>query len=138
MQELRPRSQRQLVANTESSLTSPFHPSEEEVRACLFTVGVIILELIFGQNIESCSFRHHYYGVDNQPTDQTDTSTARKWATKVLGECGAEIADVVRRCLDCSFGPRPNFQDTRFMEAVYENVIKPLADYLKPWQGVMP
>lgn len=117
---------------------SPTVYDEENTRAALFTVGIIVLELIFGHNIESCSFRHLYYGVNNQPNDQTDICTARKWAQKVLGECGVEIADVVRRCLDCSFGPRPNFQDKRFREAVYEGVIKLLADYQKAWQVVMP
>lgn len=117
---------------------SPIIYDQENTRAALFAVGMIVLELIFGHNIESCSFRHLYYGVNNQPNDQTDICTARKWAQKVLGECGVEIADVVRRCLDCSFGPRPNFQDLRFREAVYEGVIKPLADYQKAWQVVMP
>lgn len=126
-----------LTANSTAAFPSPA-VSEEDTRAALFSVGIIILELIFGHNIESCSFRHHYYGPNNQPNDQTDICTARKWAQNVLGECGVEIADVVRRCLDCSFGPRPSFQDKRFREAVYEGVIKPLADYLKPWQAVMP
>ncbi|KAH0542502.1 hypothetical protein FGG08_003098 [Glutinoglossum americanum] len=112
--------------------------SEEDTRACIFTVGVIILELIFGHNIESCSFRHLYCGAGGKPNDQTDMSTARKWAQKVLGECGVEIADVVRRCLDCSFGPRPNFTDKRFREAVYEGVIRQLVDHLKTWDVVMP
>ena len=111
---------------------------EEDARDCLFTVGVIILELIFGHNIEACDFRHSYYGSDNLPNDQTNISTARKWSQKVLGECGIEIADVVRRCLDCSFGPRPNLKDKRFKEAVYEGVIKPLADHLKIWKVDMP
>lgn len=110
---------------------------EEDTRKSLFTVGVIILELIFGHNIEACSFRHHYYGPNNEPNDQTDVSTAQKWAQKVLEECGAEIDDVVRRCLDCSFGPKPNLKDKRFREAVYEGVIRPLADYLKLWQVTM-
>lgn len=117
---------------------SPTVYDEENTRAALFTVGKIVLELIFGRNIESCDFRHEYYGPNNQPNDQTDIGTARKWAEKVLGECGVEIADVVGRCLNCAFGPRPNFQDERFREAVYEGVIKPLADYQKAWQVVMP
>ena len=112
--------------------------SEEDTRTSLFTVGVILLELIFGHNIEACGFRHLYYGPNNQPNDQTDICTARRWAQKVQGECGPEISDVVRRCLDCSFGPRPSFKDLRFREAVYEGVIKPLTDYLKPWQVAMP
>lgn len=111
---------------------------EEDTRKSLFTVGVIILELIFGHNIEACSFRHRYYGPNNEPTDHTDVSTAQKWAQKVLGECGAEIDDVVRRCLNCSFGPRPNLKDKRFKEAVYDGVIRPLVDHLKLWQVTMP
>ncbi|KAM0801424.1 hypothetical protein BDR22DRAFT_847382 [Usnea florida] len=111
---------------------------EEDARDSLFAVGVIILELIFGHNIEDCSFRHSYYGSDNLPNDQTDISTARKWSQKVLGECGVEIADVVRRCLDCSFGPRPNLRNKRFKEAVYEGVIRPLADHLKIWKVDVP
>ncbi|GMF73808.1 unnamed protein product [Aspergillus oryzae] len=114
------------------------HSFPEETRSCLFTVGVIILELVFGQNIESCSFRKYYYGPDNMPNDQTDISTARRWAKTVLGECGADIDDVVRRCLDCSFGPKPSFTDVRFKEAVYEGVIKPLVDYSKVWPEVVP
>lgn len=112
--------------------------SEEATRHSLFVLGVIILELIFGHSIEKCAFRSHYYGPGNKPNDQTDVSTARKWSLKVLGESGVEIADVVRRCLDCSFGPRPNFTDKRFREAVYTGVIQPLQDYLKTWQVVVP
>ncbi|KAL2672620.1 hypothetical protein Neosp_013333 [[Neocosmospora] mangrovei] len=112
--------------------------SEEDTRACLFTVGVMILELIFGHNIEDCGFRKDYYGKNNQPNDQTDISTARKWAKKVLGDSGANVADVVRRCLDCSFGPKPCFADVRFRNSVYEGVIKPLASYSKVWPEAMP
>lgn len=111
---------------------------EEDTRACLFTVGVMILELIFGHNIEDCHFRREYYGHDNKPNDQTDACTARRWAKKALGESGASVADVIRRCLDCSFGPRPSFRDVRFRESVYEGVIKPLVDYSKAWPEVMP
>ena len=129
---------------SDASAPVPYSPStisksvsEEHSRASLFCVGVIVLELIFGQNIESCPLRPLYYGANNQPNEQTHATTARAWAKQVLGECGAEIADVVRRCLDCAFGPRPDFMDPRFREAIYECVIRPLGDYLKPWQVVM-
>lgn len=129
-------------ATNSSTISDPVGPesftSEEDTRSSLFTVGVIVLELIFGHSIEACSFRHLYYGSDDQPNDQTDISTARRWSKKVLGECGVEIADVVRRCLDCSFGPRPNLRDKRFREAVHDGVIRPLADYLRIWQATVP
>ncbi|KAL2834175.1 hypothetical protein BDW59DRAFT_156118 [Aspergillus cavernicola] len=128
------------ISRTDTTIADSLQPSHspEETRSSLFTVGVIILELIFGQNIETCTFRQDYYSADNTPNDQTDVSTAQRWAKKVLGECGADIDDVVRRCLDCSFGPKPSLVDARFKEAVYEGVIKPLMDYLKVWPEVMP
>lgn len=118
-----------LAATTDAPVVPFPAVYEKDTRAALSTVSMIILELIFGHNIEACVFRHLYYSANSQPNDQTDICTARKWAQKLLGECGVEIADVVKSCLDCSFGPRPSFQDKRFREAVYEGVIKPLADH---------
>ena len=45
---------------------------------------------------------------------------------------------MVKRCLDCSFGPRPNLEDKRVREAIYDGVIRPLASYLKTWQVTVP
>lgn len=112
--------------------------NEEETRTRLFTLGVMILELIFGHTIEACQFRREYLGADGRPNDQTDVSTARRWSRRVLGESGPDVSDVVRRCLDCSFGPQPSFADGRFREAVYVGVILPLANYTKLWPEVMP
>lgn len=112
--------------------------NEEETRARLFTLGVMILELMFGHPIEACQFRREYLGADGRPNDQTDISTARRWSRGVLGESGPDVSDVVRRCLDCSFGPQPSFADGRFREAVYAGVILPLTNYTKLWPEVMP
>ncbi|KAI7781263.1 hypothetical protein LA080_014922 [Diaporthe eres] len=112
--------------------------NEEETRTRLFTLGVMILELIFGHTIEACQFRREYLGADGRPNDQTDVSAARRWSRRVLGESGPDVSDVVRRCLDCSFGPQPSFADARFREAVYVGVILPLSDYTKLWPEVMP
>ncbi|KAL9633498.1 MAG: hypothetical protein Q9164_004664 [Protoblastenia rupestris] len=125
----------QAMLQDNNSSTPVPSASERDTRNIFFTVGVMILELIFGHNIEACSFRSHYYSTDGRPNDQTDVCAARKWSEKVLGECGIEVADVVRRCLDCSFGPKPDLNDKRFREAVYLGVIRPLADYLKIWQA---
>ena len=37
-------------------------PSEEDIRACFFTTGVMMLELILDHGIEECRFRKSYYG----------------------------------------------------------------------------
>lgn len=56
--------------------------NEEETRARLFTLGVMILELMFGHAIEACQFRREYLGADGRPNDQTDVSTARRWSRR--------------------------------------------------------
>ncbi|KAK1840535.1 hypothetical protein CCHR01_16845 [Colletotrichum chrysophilum] len=127
------RSFRDSTAETSACVTNL---SEQEVRDYLVAVGIIVLELIFGHDIRHCTFRNDYLR-DGQPNEFTDVLTAKRWAKKVLGESGPNIADVVRRCLDCSFGPRPVFSDVRFRESVYEGVIKPLATYSKIWPEVI-
>jgi hypothetical protein len=118
-----------------SSPSESAFAEEEDTRAALFTIGITILELIFGQPITACPFRKNYYGPDGKPNDLTDANTAEKWSKTVLGEYGPEISEVIRRCLHCSFGPAPNMSNPRFREALYQGVVCPLADALKPWEG---
>ena len=88
----------------------------------------MLLEPIFGHSIQDCDFWEEYYGNDNNPNDQTEICTARRWAKKVLAESGPDVADVIWRCLDCTLGPRPGFTDVGFRKSVYENAVKPLMD----------
>lgn len=74
-------------------------------------------------------------------TGQTTNLTTRQTSArhgngrrKCLEKEGVEIADVVQRCLGCSFGSKPSFTDKRFRGVVYAGVIQPLRDYLKKGQ----
>lgn len=44
---------------THKSSSSPLSTPEDDNRGSLFTLGVIILELIFRQKIEACGFRYN-------------------------------------------------------------------------------
>ncbi len=103
-------------------------PNEEDTRASLSSLGVVLLELIFGHSIVYCDFWNEYCGIDNKPNDQTEICTARRWAEKVEAESGPDVASVIWRCLEGSFGTRPSFADVGFCESVYENAVKPLMD----------
>ena len=113
---------------TEDFTCSAF--SEEDNRRSLFSLGVVVLELILGSPLGECTFRKDYLAPNGVPNDETDARTARKWAQKVLPECGVEIADVVRRCLDCSFRRRPDLSDRKFRETVFAGVVTPLCNFL--------
>lgn len=91
----------------------------------------MLLELCFGKPIEDRPLHSEYFGPDNQPNAFTYISTASKWHEDVLGELGD---DAIRRCLDCSFAPKPNLGDNEFQEAVFNAVVLPLQDLLKVWE----
>lgn len=118
--------------NSTTGLIGPTAPetgltlSENQVRHILFSIGVMLLELVFNRPIESHPKRKIFFGPNNQPAEHTDECTAREWSKSVLGECGIEVSDVIRRCLDCSFGPPPNLGDRKFREALQAHVIEPL------------
>lgn len=95
----------------------------------------MLLELCFGKAIEDHPLRAQYFGPNNQPNAFTDISTAKEWHEDVLAELGDDISDAIRRCLDCSFAPKPNLEDKEFQEAVFDGVVLPLQDLLRVWEG---
>jgi hypothetical protein len=115
--------------------------AEEAARSVLQTVGVMILELVFGHGIQHASTYQQNLLPSGQSGPYTDICTAQEWRKGpggVAGECGPAIDEVVRRCLDCSFGPRPDLGARIFQEAVYEQVILPLVNYDKAFAAATP
>ena len=121
--------------------TTPSHPlntaypssADYDCRKCLFSLGVMLLELCFGEALEDQKLRKLYYGPDNRPNDRTDYCTAQAWQKKVQGECGDGLSEAVRRCIDCSFGPRPDLADKSFLAAVFAGVVEPVEEVLRCW-----
>jgi hypothetical protein len=107
----------------------------EGCRKSLFALGVMLLELCFGQRLEDQPIRGRYLGPDGVPNAYTDLCTAKEWHQEVYAECGDSMADIIRRCLDCSFGPKPDWSSESFQEAVYRDVVQPLEEFLGYWQG---
>ena len=91
-------------------------------------LGIMLLELCFGETIEDQPIRSKYLGPDGQPNDMTDFCTAQHWwQHDALGEGGPEYAEVIRRCLFCAFGPKStNLEDDELRAAIYSEVVEPL------------
>ena len=106
---------------------APLERSSETAGESLFRLGVILLELCFGQALEDHRLRQQYVGPDGQVNDYTDRITAFEWQKDVLGESGFEFANAIRRCLNYSFSPRnAAFARDEFEETIYVDVIQPL------------
>ena len=98
----------------------------------IFALGVMLLELCFGETLEDQTIRRQYLGPDGEPNDFTDFATARHWQKEALGEGGPEFANAIRRCVLCAFGPKStDLADDEFREAVYTEVVQPLDEMLR-------
>lgn len=91
-------------------------------------LGIMLLELCFGEAIEDQPIRLKYLGPDGQPNDMTDFCTAQHWLQHdALGEAGPEYAEAIRRCLFCAFGPKStDLEDDELRAAIYSEVVEPL------------
>jgi hypothetical protein len=106
-------------------------------KEALFRLGILLLELTFNRTLESLPFREKYLGPDGTPNEYTDLCTAKDWQRQVEGECGEALSEAIRRCIDCSFGPKADWQSEEFLEAYFGNVVDPLRDTLKQWGSTM-
>ncbi|KAI9887959.1 MAG: hypothetical protein M1823_000216 [Watsoniomyces obsoletus] len=113
---------------------SPHVLSPDTSREGLFRLGVVLLELCFGQAMEDQQIRQQCLGPNGECHEFTDRMTAFLWRRGVLGESGPEFDNAIRRCLDCAFGPKStNLADDDFKEAVYNEVVEPLMKITKCW-----
>ena len=100
-------------------------------------LGIMLLELCFGEAIEGQPIRSKYLGPDGQPNDMTDFCTAQHWLQRdALGEAGPEYAEAIRRCLFCAFGPKStDLADDELRAAIYSEVVEPLEAAVKQFNS---
>ncbi|KAK4219484.1 hypothetical protein QBC37DRAFT_136580 [Rhypophila decipiens] len=112
-----------------SNQTTPPVSDTKQARQRLFTLGVLLLELLFSNTL-----------VDklSQP-DYTNTvllCTALTWQRRVEEEFGDGIAEAIRKCIVCAFEPAADLGSAAFILAVWSNVVQPLEEFLRAWGGV--
>ncbi|KAI9853577.1 MAG: hypothetical protein M1813_002057 [Trichoglossum hirsutum] len=106
--------------------------------ASLLALGIMLLELCFGESLDDQEIREKYLGEDGLPNDNTDFATARYWQNKALEEGGPEFANAIRRCVFCAFGPRStSLANVEFRDAVYAEVVQPLQTALRHFDGLL-
>ncbi|RSL97580.1 hypothetical protein CEP52_010805 [Fusarium oligoseptatum] len=89
-----------------------------QARATLFTVGVLLLELLFRKTLESLPLRNEFLGKVGVADYTADLCTAIQWQKQVEAEFGDRIADAIRRCVLCAFEPQPDLGDSAFIRAM--------------------
>lgn len=100
-----------------------------QTRETMLRLAIVLLELCFGERLESQPFRRNYLGPGGCPSDLTDKMTAIKWQESVQGTLGEKYATLVSCCIDCRFGvSEPNLEDAAFRQSVHANVVEPLQE----------
>lgn len=93
----------------------------------LLALGIMIMELWFGQSIESRPFWKDHCGQDGKAKRFTSLTAAMEWQKKAIGEAGIILHDVTNRCIRGNVGPTTiDLDDPSCVRAVFDQIIKPL------------
>ena len=95
-------------------------------RNSLVDLGILLLELCFGQPIEKQTDLREQYLMDGKAHNGTDFLTARDWVYAVGEEAGEEFENVVKCCVQCNFDGKLDWADMNFTQSVYAAVVEPL------------
>lgn len=59
--------------------------------------------------------------------------SALSWQKRVEEDFGNGLANTIRKCILCAFDPAPNLSNSEFLQAVFQNVVKPVEEFLSAW-----
>lgn len=107
---------------------------DEVAKTYMFTIGVLLLELLFRETLEVQPFRAQFLGPSGEPNEYTDFCTAMQWQKKVVEECGIGLAEAVHKCIVCSFDAPLDLSSGSFVNSVWQGVGRPVEEFLKAWK----
>ncbi len=109
----------------------PAAAHETDHSGALLALGIMIMELWFGQTIESRPFWRDHCDDKGQEKEFTNLTAALEWQKKTKDEAGVTLHHITRRCIWGNFGVASvNLEDVNCVRAVYDEVVKPLEDFL--------
>lgn len=123
-----------LPAASQCSATQP-QPIRSVIRnQTLFTLGILLIELLYGRPIEELQISHD---LDCQGTPGANWCTAERLIQEEIEyEAGPLYLDAVRRCIRCDFNRKESSLDNHdFQQAVFDGVVVPLERTLQRFNG---
>lgn len=120
------------TSNQSSGNAAAEGQSHTPPRESLISLGILLLELCWGQAIErQTNLRKRYLSSDGQAVRGTDHLTAIDWLDTTYEE-EPKMAPIIKWCIYCLFEGKPNWADMKFTQAVYANVVSPLEMLVAP------
>jgi hypothetical protein len=99
----------------------------------LYRLGVLLLELYFGQCMEDQTHIWDQHLVDGKPHPGTAMLTARDWLEEVEEE-EPDLAPIIRSCVLCTFPYKSDWANNEFTQAFYANVVELLEKIARKWE----
>jgi hypothetical protein len=121
------------VASTkkEAQPSPPAFDDHDDHGKALLSLGILIMELWFGESIESKSCWKEVCGADDQQRHFTYFNAALTWQREAQSSGGKKLHDITQRCIYGNFGVTTrNFSNDQFATAVFEGVIRELKGLL--------
>ncbi|KAK6224815.1 hypothetical protein QIS74_03142 [Colletotrichum tabaci] len=103
-------------------------------KSSLLLLGVVLLELFHGQQLEQQDAWAESLDEEGQPNESTRLCGAFLWICRAKeslkthfgSELGGELSEAIRKCICFDFGRDDDYGDSRLAEVVYREVVVPL------------
>ncbi|KAK3491763.1 hypothetical protein B0T13DRAFT_490414 [Neurospora crassa] len=93
----------------------------------LLSLGILILELWFGQSLESQPSWEANFGPNGKEKEFTKFNAAATWQRMVGDDGGPRLHNITHRCVHGNFGlGTQGLEDAQLIKAVYEKVVMEL------------
>lgn len=96
----------------------------------LFSLGVILVELWYGQRLEDLRIETDGNGIGGA-NDMTDYVTARRLISEISEDAGEKYGDAVRRCINGLDHRFSSLEKDDFKNEVHIKVVSPLVENLE-------
>ncbi|RMZ79300.1 hypothetical protein DV737_g3446, partial [Chaetothyriales sp. CBS 132003] len=118
-------------ADCQAPQPPPALTGEDGHMSALLALGILIMELWFGQTIESLSFWRDHCDDKGRVKKFTSLTAALEWQKKTKDEAGITLHQITLRCIRGNFGVTSmNLDNMNCVQAVYDQVVRPLEGFL--------
>ncbi|KAI1171447.1 hypothetical protein F4777DRAFT_565630 [Nemania sp. FL0916] len=127
----------QASASARPNATNEASPLDPDNSDALLALGILIMELWFGQSIESRPFWKEHCQENGSEKPFTRFTAAIEWQKKAIDEAGIILHDVTYRCIRGNVGPTTiDLNNLDCVRAVLDQIITPLEGLLAHfWPG---
>ncbi|EPE33047.1 hypothetical protein GLAREA_06059 [Glarea lozoyensis ATCC 20868] len=119
-------------ATSASPSPSTVEQERSATRRAIFQLGILLLELCFGECMEDQTELSKNHLIDGKPHSATAILTAQNWLEEVEEE-EPDLAPIIRSCVLCTFPYKCDWSNEKFTQSFCATVVEPLEELSRRW-----